>query len=205
MIVNILFTMMHMLEKYKVILGLIAAIVQGCSYLFYFLGIYKGTTKPHAFTWFVRGVINVIAFLAVVTSDAGAGAWIFAINMFSCLTVALIGFRQKYVDYDVYDWYALCGGIFGGILWWLTSDPLYAVIFVCLSDGIAMIPTIRKAYTKPFEENALSFVISVFGFGLSIFAIDSFSITTLLYPIIIVSLDAFLVGLLLVRRKIAKN
>lgn len=186
---------------YKVILGYIATALAIASYLPYFYGIYQGKTKPHAFTWFVWGTLNVVAFAAVRIAGGASGAWVLAVNVVACYTIAAVGFWQGRVKYDLTDWLALAGAFLGIILWRLTSNPLYAVILVSLSDAIGSIPIFRKAYRLPFEENITSFAMGVWYYLLAILALDSLTITTWLYPAIVFVLDSALVILVLFRRK----
>ena len=187
--------------EYKIILGYATIVIQILSYVIYFRGILKGETKPHAFTWLVWSFINVIAFAAVVVAGGGIGATVLAINALACLAISVIGFKQKRVDYDLYDWWALIGGLIGTFLWWLTKDPLYAVILVSLSDAVGSIPTLRKAYYFPFEENALSFGICLISYPLAILALENLNLTTYLYPVVIILVDIVLLVLILVRRR----
>jgi hypothetical protein len=190
---------------YKIILGFLTIGLQVISYGAYFVGIFKGKTKPHAFTWFVWAVINSVVFAAVLLSGGGAGAWVLGMNMLACSVIAIIGLWQKHVSYDKYDWIAMAGALIGIFLWWLTKNPLYAVILVTIADVIGTIPTFRKAYRAPFEENALSFSISAINYPISIAALGSLSLTTVLYPAVITIMDAFLVPLILIRRKKLKG
>lgn len=187
--------------EYKIFLGYLAVAIAILSYLLYFLGIAKGKTKPHAFTWLVWGVLNIVAFAAVLVAGGRAGAWVLGINALACLTVSGIGFYQRHVEYDVYDWLALVGALVGVYLWWLTSNPLYAVILVCLSDGVGSVPIFRKAYRAPFEENALAFFVGILYYPLAILALESLSLTTWLYPAFVILFDGSLVVLVLARRK----
>lgn len=187
--------------EYKLLLGSIAVGIEILSYLFYFLGIARGKTKPHAFTWLVWGVLNVVAFAAVLVAGGKAGAWILGVNALACLTISGIGFYQRHVDYDIYDWLALLGALVGVYLWWLTSNPLYAVILVCLSDGVGSVPIFRKAHRAPFEENVPAFAVGILYYPLAILALESLNLTTWLYPAFVIVLDGALVLLILFRRK----
>ncbi len=187
--------------EYKILLGCLTIGIQVISYGIYFLGIFKGKTKPHAFTWFVWAVINVIALVAVLISGGGAGSWILGTNVLACSVIALIGLIQKHVSYDKYDWMALTGALIGIFLWWFTKNPLFAVIFVSIADIIGSVPTFRKAYRLPFEENATSFAISAINYPISILALNILTITTGLYSAVIALIDLVLVILILVRRK----
>jgi hypothetical protein len=102
--------------EYKTILGILAVSIELISYAIYFFGIWKGKTKPHAFTWLVWGALNSVAFVAVIISGGGAGSWILVVNALGCFAISVIGFRQRHVDYDKYDWLEhlsvfSCGGL----------------------------------------------------------------------------------------------
>ena len=187
--------------EYKIIIGYIAVLIEIISYLFYFVGIWKGKTKPHAFTWLVWGVLNVVAFAAVLVAGGETGAWILGVNALACLTISSIGFYQRHVEYDVYDWLALAGALIGIYLWWLTSNPFYAVLLVCISDGVGSVPIFRKAYRSPFEENVPAFAIGILYYPLAIVALESLTVTTWLYPAFVIILDGALVFLVLARRR----
>lgn len=189
------------MTDYKNVLGYIAVTIQVLSYLIYFNGLYKGKTKPHAFSWFVWGVINVVAFTAVLTAGGGAGAWTLGVNAILCFIVAGVGYRQGLVKYDLFDWLALAGGILGAVLWGITKQPFLAVILVALSDGLGFVPSFRKAYRLPFEENASSFALGVVNYIIAIFALQTLIVTTWLYPAEIIVVDGALVILILIRRK----
>lgn len=189
------------MNDYKFLLGASAAVISVISYFIYLYSIYRGQTKPHGFTWFIWGVINIVAFAAVLVSGGSSGGWVLGINILGCFTIAGIAFYQKRVDYDRMDWLALGGAFLAIFFWWLTDNPLYAVILVSLSDTIAIIPSLRKAYRLPFEENANSFIFGVSYYILALFALETFSLTTSLYHFAIIAADLAIVGIVLVRRK----
>ncbi|HEV7702365.1 MAG TPA: hypothetical protein VGO63_02900 [Candidatus Paceibacterota bacterium] len=60
--------------EYKIFLGYLAVIIEIVSYAIYFFGIWKGKTKPHAFTWFAWSFANVVGFFAVLFSGGEAVA-----------------------------------------------------------------------------------------------------------------------------------
>lgn len=187
--------------EYKILIGYIAIAIQILSYGIYFWSIHKGEAKPHAFTWFVWGILGAIGFPAVLAAGGGAGAWILGMNALACLTIAGIGWQQKRVEYDRVDWLALAGGLFGAFLWWLTSNPFYAVLLITLSDASAFGITIRKAYRFPFEENYSSFLVGIIYYVLGIFALENYNLTTWLYHAVIIVLDLVLVAVILIRRR----
>ena len=71
----------------------LAAIILAClRYGTYFHTIYKGETKPHAFSWLLWGVITGIAASAQFSLEGGPSSWALAFVALTCLLVSFIGF-----------------------------------------------------------------------------------------------------------------
>ncbi|MDO8626818.1 MAG: hypothetical protein Q7K39_05225 [Candidatus Magasanikbacteria bacterium] len=187
---------------YKIILAAVGIVIGFVSYASYFHGIFTNKTKPHIFSWLVWATINWTAFFAQIVKGGGAGAWITATNAFLCTLVMVLALSRGEKNITKSDWYSLVGASAGIIGWILTKNPLTAVILVSLTDLFAIYPTFRKAYIKPFEENAFAFGIDLIKFILELFALKSFNLTTALFPITILINDSVLVTMILVRRKI---
>ena len=189
------------MTDYKIWLGYLAVAIALSSYVPYFWGIYKGKIKPHAFTWFAWGTLTGIGFAAQLVSGGGAGSWIMAINSLACYGIAFIAFRQGHVQYVLFDWLALTGAFLGIALWWITKNPLTAVILISLSDAIALLPTIRKGYYFPFEESVSPWLIGIIYYFVAFFALESVTLTTVLYPATIIVCDMIFVFEIIIRRK----
>ncbi len=63
--------------------------------------------------------------------------------------------------------------------WYLTSDPLWAVIILTTVDVIGFGPTFRKAYNHPFEEQLTFYAIFVVRNVIAILALEQYSLTTI--------------------------
>ena len=185
---------------YQEILAGIGIAIGFVSYASYFRGIFGGQTKPHVFSWFIWAVLNITAFFAQLVKGGGAGAWITATNGTLCLVVAIIALWKGEKNITKKDWYSLLGALAGIAGWIFTKNPLTAVILVSLTDCFAVYPTFRKAYAKPYEENAFSFGIDLVKFTLELIALKSFNLTTALFPVTILINDSLLVGMILARR-----
>jgi hypothetical protein len=191
--------------EYKTILSVVGIIIGFVSYAFYFRGIFIGKTKPHVFSWFVWAVVNWTAFFAQLVTGGGVGSWITGTNALLCTLVAVLALFRGEKEIARSDWYSLAGAMAGVLGWVLTKNPLIAVILVSLTDYFAIYPTFRKAYYKPYEENAFSFGIDLIKFVLELMALESFNLTTSLFPITILVNDTVLVGMILIRRKVIKK
>ena len=184
----------------KLSLGIVATIVNLAGFYPYIRDMFRGTTKPHIFTWLVWALIGGIGFFAQYAGGAGAGAWTTLAGAVACLFVALLTLHRGDLKIGILDWWCFSGALFGLVLWILTKDALLAVIFVTLSDALGLVPTFRKSYARPFEETPLIYASAFVAFGFGIMALQTYSLTTLIYPVYIALSGGTLYTLLLVRR-----
>ena len=84
----------------------------------------------------------------------------------------------------------------------MTNSALNAVILLSLIDTLGFIPTFKKAYHFPFEEQLSFFMMMVFKDIFALMALEEYSLTTLLFPITLdVSTLAFVL-MVVVRRRV---
>ncbi len=190
-----------MIVDYKIILSGIGIAIAVVSYVLYFIDIAKGKTKPHAFSWFVWGVLEVIGFSALLASQAGAGAWITGCSAVFTLTIAAIGLKQKTKSYTLTDWLAFTLALLAIVLWWLTKQPAVAILLVATADTLAFIPTFRKSYSQPWQESISMYLLSAFKYCLALLSLDHYIFTTVFYQAILVCMNSAFISLLVIRRK----
>lgn len=187
---------------YHIVLGAIAAFIGIVGYIPYYRDMFRGLTKPHPFTWIGFGILNSIAFFAQIAKGGGAGAWVSAITFLGCFGIAIFAFQRGEKNITGFDWTCFAGALFGIALWFFTKDPLWAVIIITVVDIIAFVPTLRKAFWKPNEETASLYIFSVLKYAISLVALNSFNLTTALFPTFVVMLNTAFIVLLLIRRRI---
>lgn len=190
-----------MLSQYGEVIGSVAAVFGIVGYIPYFVNIFRNKTKPHAFTWFVWGLITGIAFVVQILKGAGAGSYVTGSASFLCFIIAIIAFAKGGRVYDKYDWLSLGGAILGILLWWLTKNPIFAVILVVISDAFGFYPTLRKGMKNPFEETASTFVINSLKYIIAMFAMENYSLTTSLYPVYLILMNGSFAIILLYGRR----
>ncbi|HPQ50472.1 MAG: hypothetical protein KDJ26_05060 [Alphaproteobacteria bacterium] len=183
------------------VIGALAFIIRSVAGLIYIVSILQGKTKPHLFTWLIFTILTAIAFLAQISDNAGPGSWIMGIIAFSCFANAILALRYGEKNITRGDKIALSVSLGAILPWILTEDPLYSVILVSIIDAIAMIPTLRKSWHKPYEENLTSHSMATFNVLLSVFALSNISATTILYPLAIIVVNTALIILCLWRRR----
>jgi hypothetical protein len=185
---------------FKDVLGLLSAFLAVVSYVPYVRSIFVANTKPRAFTWLVWGTVMAIAFLAQLSERAGAGSWGTGLSAAFCLCIGIIALFRGETQITRGDWIAFLTTALAIPLWVATSDPLWSVLLVTGIDAIAYYPTFRKSYSKPDEELAFKYVLTVVRYLLSLMALEHYSVVTSVYQIVSIFMEAGIVVMLLWRR-----
>ena len=86
-------------------------------------------------------------------------------------------------------------------LWLILSKPVLSVILVSSIDMLGFVPTIRKSWNKPYSETLFSYELNFFRHGLSVLALQQYSIVTWLYPVTWVVANGLFSIMLIIRRK----
>jgi hypothetical protein len=187
----------------KEVLGALAVGLGLFGYMFYVRGILQGKVKPHAFTWFVWGLLTAIGFVAQIVAGGGAGAWVTGITALCSFGFAIIGLRaSSRVFITKSDWVFFIVALLAIPIWYFSGNPLWSVIIITITDAVAFAPTFRKAFFHPETENGWTYLLSGLKFVISLFALGSFTWTTALYPASLVLANFVFVPMLLWRKQI---
>ena len=182
-----------------------AILISFIGYYIYIKSILSGKTKPHAFSWFVWGVLIAIVFAAQLNENAGFGAWVSGISMLFCFIVSVLALKYNKLRFPLIDVFCLVAAFVAIGLWFYFKDPTWSVIIITLADLISWIPTVRHAYSKPQEENYRFFIIGSLKFFISLFALSTFTISSALYPIYLVLTNSLFALIVIIRRKQLKK
>lgn len=189
------------MTDYKTILGVLAVVIGFIGYAPYFRDIFRGKTKPHVFSWLVWSILTAIGFLAQITRDAGAGAWVTGFTALICFIIAGLAFKYGEKEITKVDWLCFIGALLGVVFWVITSNPATAVIIITITDAVAFFPTFRKTYYKPDEETLFEYAFASLKSLIGVFALSSFNLTTALYPASLVVMNGAFVIMAVYRRR----
>jgi len=167
------------------IFGILSICMMLCSRAGYFAGIFRGKTRPHLFSWLIWGTISGIGFAAQAAEGAGPGSWARGFGSATCFLLAGISYFKGEKDIKRGDWVTLAVALSAVPLWMLTRTPFWSVLIVCFIDTIGYLPTVRKSWLKPQEELAVSYLFSCLGAAFSLLAIEQYTPSTWLYPLVL--------------------
>lgn len=186
----------------KDLLALAAILLTIGAFIPYIRSILRGETRPHIFSWIIWGSTTVIVFIAQLTDNGGAGAWPMGISGAITLYVAFLAYRKK-ADNSITqtDWMFFIAAMAAIPFWYFTSNPLSAVLLLTTIDIFGYAPTIRKAYSNPYEEQSLLYVLMSLRNLMAIVALEHYSLTTVIFPAATLLANMITVCILFVRRK----
>jgi hypothetical protein len=188
---------------YKEIFTAIALVLALVAYVPYIRFILRGQVKPHVFSWVIWGAVTSIAFFGQLADGGGLGAWPIGLAGLLSIVVAVLAYLKK-SDMSItrLDWVFFLMAIAGLPIWFMTSDPLWAVVISTTVDLLAAGPTVRKTYANPYEEDPVFFSVSIVRNVFALIALEHYSVTTMLFPLAICAVCMVLVVIIFWRRRV---
>ncbi|MHB1083382.1 MAG: hypothetical protein ACYCZA_00865 [Thiobacillus sp.] len=169
----------------------------------YFRSIFSGATRPHVFSWVVWGTNTSVAFVATLSAGGGAGAWAVGFSAAITLAVAALAWRRRAdVHITRMDWLFFLAGLAAIPLWWVASDPLWAIVVVTGVELFGFGPTMRKSWHQPWSEPINFLAILIVRNALVIAALEQRTMTTVLFPAAMAAACILLLGMLVWRRRV---
>jgi hypothetical protein len=189
----------------KYLLGILAVVLTIVGYIPYLRDTMRGKTKPHIYTWFLWGIVTLIAYGLQVSKNAGAGSWVTLTVAIICLAISALALRNGKKDITKSDTIFFLLALVAVAFWLIAKQPVLSVILISSIDMLGFIPTIRKSWNKPYSETLFTYMLNSFRHGISILALQSYSIVTWLYPGTWVVANGLFSIMLIVRRRQLKE
>lgn len=189
------------------LLGALSVVITVIGYAVYLVQMRLTRVLPHPLSWFLWGSTTLVTFCIQTSRAAGPGSWMMAITAMMCLMLFFYSWHKGgRLSHSKDDWIFFTGGLF--VLAWYAAtvyqgtDPTYAAIVATIADLIAYLPTISKAWSRPYDDSATSFSFNSLKFLPSIVALGPYSTATHLLAVALLIMNALMAVLLLVRRSI---
>jgi hypothetical protein len=190
--------------EYLVFIGAAAVLVGALGYARDTL---YGETKPNRVTWFLWMLAPFIATAAAISDGVGWAVLPVFMAGFGPLLVLLASFASKEAYWEL-GWldYA-CGflSILALALWAITEEPLVAIIFAIIADGLAALPTLSKAWQYPETESAGIYVASFFSAVTGLAAVQYWGAAEYAFPIYLIIINAVLIFVVVRKRFLVRS
>ena len=168
---------------YKTGLGALSFAIGVVAYGIYFWQITKkGGVQPHPFSWFLFGLVTIVAFLAQRQRGAGAGSWITGLSAVVCLIIGALSLPKHRWRFRGFDWLSLGTGLGVFMFYLVAKEPTSSAILATATDVVGFAPTLKKGWIEPRRDSATSFALNGIKFVPAVFAVQSYSLASCLFP-----------------------
>lgn len=175
-----------MASSMKEFLAFLALTIGLASFAPYYLAMWRGTVRPHLFSWIPWTLTTAVGFWASLSYGGGYGSWILALQAICCGSVLVYAIFRGETHFTFLDRAALIGSILSVVFYVFTKNAIVSILLAATADCLGYIPTFRKSITKPHEEPVSTYALSGVGFALSIGALSSYNFQTVFYPLVLV-------------------
>lgn len=181
--------------------GYISAVLSIAMIFPYIRDIFRLQTRPERGSWFIWTILGFIAFFSQLSKGATDSLWLTGGQTAAVLIIFLLSLKYGYGGLGKRDFRALIGAIVGLILWYLTSEATYALLFVILVDSIGTVLTLLKAYKDPESETLSTWIMSGTSGVFGMLAVGNLNLILLAYPFYLVLANYVIVVAILLGRK----
>lgn len=189
------------MQNIKYIFGILAVVLTFVGYIPYIIDTIKGKTTPHIYSWFIWAFITFIIFFQQIAGNAGMGAWFTLATASLCLVEFILGLKGGERDITKSDTITFVVALIATGIWLFAKQPLVSNILLITINTLAVIPTVRKSWNKPYTETLFSWSIAGFRNILGIIALENYSILAWLYPVSSLLVNLGFTAMLIIRRK----
>lgn len=186
----------------KTLLSSLAMAAILAAQLPYLIGVLKHKVRPHVFSWVIWGITTLIVFFAQTSGDAGVGAWGTGVAGVMTILIAIMAFKHRGdITITRTDWLFFILALLSIPFWYFTADPLWAVVILTSVDLMGFIPTLRKIYHDPYSEPFPYLVLFVLHNVLVLSAMETYSVTTILFPLCLLCTGCLAILVMRIRRR----
>lgn len=172
--------------------------------------------QPHPISWLLFTLSTGIAYLAQKARGAAAGDWTTELTALVCFMI----FAASLIKYTVLyrrlkqrglipeeklhspsNLISFWSSALAILLFVFAKTPEGAAFFATGADFIAYWPTLKKGMRQPFTDSTTSFGLNCAKFVIALFAMNSYSFATVVFPATVGVMNACVVVLLMYGRK----
>jgi len=161
----------------------------------YIKTIIYGKTRPNLVSWSLWMLAPFVGVFLQIKAGAGLSVLGTFMAGFCPLTVIIFSLIKRNAIWDITTFDIICGlfSVFALILYILTNKLGISIIFAILSDGLAAIPTIRKAWKFPETETSLTYTVGIINNILALLIIKNWIFSIYAFSIYFIIVNATIV------------
>ena len=187
--------------SYKIIFGIIAAILPFIAYSPYLRDTIRMKIRPDPISWLIWTIVSLSVSWVMFRNQAGIGAVSSLAIGFLCLLIYLFSFRDnRHRGVAHVDVVILLLAFAAIALWGLTDQAWLAAALLALADFMGTVATLYRDWKHPDHDDMSIWLIQSFTRIFTLISLSVFSFTTAISPLVGLISDILVVFVLLDRR-----
>lgn len=164
------------------VIGTAAGALAVISYIPYVVDMLRGRAKPERASWVIWTVLILIAFFSQLSKGATDSLWFTGLDSVGVIVILVLSIKYGVGGLARRDVLSLIFAAVGLVLWYFTSDAVYALLITIVIDASATWLTVAKTLEDPSTETYLMWVIICVASTLAMIAVGKFDLVLLAYP-----------------------
>ncbi len=183
---------------------ILAVLINASGSFTYIRAALKGQVKPHKISWLLWSIIPLVIILAQISKAANWSALFTFSTFIGPLAIFLASFINKKADWAISKFDISCGvlSLLAIIFWFITKDPIVAIMLSILADIAAAMPTLIKSFYFPETEQVWAYLSACIAAAIVLLTFNTWDFTNVAYPIYVFLLCLALV--ILIKFKLGK-
>ena len=186
--------------NWLVIFGVSSAAINIISVIPYIRDIFLGKTKPERASWFIWTILGFIFFFTNLAEGAEESLFFVAMQVIVPMTILILAIKRGIGGFARRDKVGLAVAGLGLLLWYLTNNAVYALVFALSVDAAGAVLTAIKTWEQPFTETLISWAALIPVGILAMLAVGELDYVLLLFPFYFVILGTILPAIIIYRR-----
>ncbi len=173
---------------------------------FYLRDIIRGKFRPNLVTWFLWALAPLIGVFLQIKEGAGLSVLPVFLAGFFPLIIFIVAMlkRNSYWKITMFDVFCGIFSLIALLFWVVTKRADISIVFALLSDFLAAIPTLIKAYKFPETESSAGYLPGIFNNSLGMLTITKWSFSIYSFSVYFIVLNITLI-FFIERKKIFKS
>jgi hypothetical protein len=189
-----------MILDWHTITGVLSSILLASLAVPYIYTILHGETRPSGVSLVGWATLYLITAAAQFSKGLDWSLVVPVISLCTSAITAVIAFTLERVVWTRADGMCFALASLALILWFITNEPLIAILLSILADLFVSLPAMIKTYHDPSTEPALLWLLYVLGSSLALLATREFTLYNILFPLY-TALSALVIAIFALRTR----
>ena len=171
-------------------LGIAAGALPLIAIVPYIKDILHGTSRPNVASYSIWVFLLLIAILAQISAGASWSVLMIIGDLVGTSIIVILCLSgYGYGKYGLLEWVCLALAVVAIILWYLTKQPVVAILFAVIADLMAAIPTLVKSYRDAWSEVPTTYFIIAVGALCAVLSTTILNPANLIFPVYLLAVN----------------